>query len=142
MRKPAYKDARIQGISYRLLRDSVTRSLARLGLTMTGWVLLGTLKEHGALRLSRLAKFLDLEPPQITILIHELEQKGFVSRTADINDARAKEVALADKGISILKEAEGLVDTQVGKLMRGIKRQEIDMYFSVLERILRNAGHQ
>ena len=139
MRSPACKDARTQGISYRILRDTVTRSLARLGLSMTGWVLLGTLKEHGALRLTRLAKFMDLEPPQVTILIHELEEKGYVNRSTDKKDARAKQVVLADKGTDILHQAEVVVHSRLKALMKGITKREIDIYFSVLERIHRNS---
>ena len=96
-------DASITGFNQdgRLGRGRATRRAARLtGLTWTysALLILEGMKENATVRKSELAELVGTTPPTVTKLIKDLEDKGFVDRTADEQDGRASIVNLTDEG--------------------------------------------
>ena len=92
------------GLLFRQVRDAMwarmERELAAAGheLTFSQYITLKRLAE-GEARASELAQAADLNPGAMTRLLDRLEQKGFTTRVADLEDRRALRVALTESGI-------------------------------------------
>lgn len=70
-------------------------------LTMAAW--LG--RSAGAVTQSDLARFGDVHPMQVSLMLKALEGKGLVARTRSPADVRAKHVAVTPAGVAALRRA-------------------------------------
>lgn len=82
---------------FTLIRRVLDDRLRPHGVSVARKRVLGVL-EHGAVRQNVLATVLDLAPRTITELVDGLERDGFVSRTTDPGDRRARLVDLTPTG--------------------------------------------
>jgi DNA-binding MarR family transcriptional regulator len=77
------------------------------------WVL-HYVEAHAPLRVSELAKCMELDSSTVSRHIRHLEQNGYLSRTDDPDDRRATRVGLTARGRSVLEESmrarAGVVD--------------------------------
>lgn len=80
----------------RLLRTTYDRRVRELGLTRSQWWVLTHLFRKDGTTQSELAEILELEKPSLGRLLDRLEAKGWVQRTEDARDRRAKRVFLTD----------------------------------------------
>ncbi len=80
----------------RLLRTTYDRRVRDLGLTRSQWWVLTHLFRKDGITQSELAETLELEKPSLGRLLDRLEAKGWVRRTPDPRDRRAKRVYLTD----------------------------------------------
>ncbi len=70
--------------------------LAPLGLTVSGFRLIGeVMSSPDGIRQSELARRLGVRPPTISAAVRRLEERGFVYRTPDPEDPRARRVCLS-----------------------------------------------
>jgi DNA-binding MarR family transcriptional regulator len=94
-------------------RAAVDRTIAPLGLTHAQYSVLAPLlgMERSGHRPSQrqLADFTELEPLYVSKLARSLEAAGLVDRTGDPKDTRAVQLALTDRGRSVITEATRLV---------------------------------
>ena len=128
----------IQGRSHRLLRSTVSQALAKFGFNMTQWTLLCLVGEHEGIRLTEARLTLDVEAPLVTVVAHELEQKGLVLSMPDERDARAKLLTVTDAGREMLPKLEAAVQASLKPLVRGVTQAQLKEYFAVLEKIIAN----
>jgi DNA-binding MarR family transcriptional regulator len=56
-----------------------------------------------------LAKALEIDPPNATVLVHELEAEGFVARRPHPTDGRAKIVEATRKGKALARKADEIL---------------------------------
>ena len=68
-------------------------------------VLLARLQEHGAVRLSDLARLLFLDISTVSRHARTLEERGFVARAEDPDDGRAVRLRLTASGERVLEKA-------------------------------------
>ncbi len=96
-----------------LLADlvSVTNRLTRIAAQATGestspatWRTLSVLSTFGPMRLGELAKQSRVSQPTMTKIVANLNEVEWIRRIADVDDARAWQIALAPKGIKALAE--------------------------------------
>jgi DNA-binding MarR family transcriptional regulator len=64
----------------------------------------------GPATLRELARLLSTDPPYTTLIVDALEQRGFVVRTPDPRDRRAKLVTLTESGAAAAAHAARLLD--------------------------------
>ncbi|MEN2739752.1 MarR family transcriptional regulator [Microbacterium sp. X-17] len=95
--------------------------LARLAARVTGstespatWRTLSVLQTVGAMRLGELAAQSRVSQPTMTKLVRNLVEAEWVKRIADVDDARAWQIAITSKGAAALQDwrdtlAEALV---------------------------------
>lgn len=95
------------------LGDLVVAShrLARLAAQVTGntespatWRTLSVLQTGGAMRLGELASQSRVSQPTMTKLVRNLVESEWVKRIADVDDARAWQIAITQKGADALQE--------------------------------------
>lgn len=135
----AYSTGLLQGKAYRVLNTTLTKVLYRYDLSVPEWKILGSLYDHGAMKLADLAVHLDVEAPLVTALIDKLERKEFVQRTQSEKDKRSKIITITDKGKGTIISLEPQVKLSMAKLLKGINRKQLLTYITILETIINNA---
>ncbi|SIO29872.1 MarR family winged helix-turn-helix transcriptional regulator [Agromyces cerinus] len=88
---------------------SVNHRLTRLAATVTGntespavWRTLSVLRDLGPMRLGELAKVSRVTQPTMTKLVHALDERGWIRRIVDRDDARAMLISADPHGIAAL----------------------------------------
>ncbi|KRC59325.1 MarR family transcriptional regulator [Agromyces sp. Root81] len=88
---------------------SVNHRLTRLAATVTGntespavWRTLSVLRDLGPMRLGELARVSRVTQPTMTKLVHALDERGWIRRIVDANDARAMLISVDPRGLAEL----------------------------------------
>ncbi|MFC5789207.1 MarR family transcriptional regulator [Agromyces tardus] len=88
---------------------SVNHRLTRLAASVTGstespavWRTISVLRDVGPLRLGELARISRVSQPTMTKLVHALDERGWIRRIADANDARAWLISADPRGLAAL----------------------------------------
>jgi len=64
----------------------------------------------GSMPMGELAWQLGIDPPYLTLVVDDLEDRGLVARTDHPTDRRAKVVVATDRGLALAREAERILD--------------------------------
>lgn len=80
----------------------------------------------GALRISELAELLSIDTPGVTRKVQQLERLGYVSIQPEVEDKRAKRVALTANGDETLQRVMAAGKKRLGRLVDGWTQQEIE----------------
>ncbi|SDZ35039.1 MarR family winged helix-turn-helix transcriptional regulator [Herbiconiux ginsengi] len=119
-----------------LLSDlvSVTNRLTRIAAQATGestspatWRTLSVLSSFGPMRLGELAKQSRVSQPTMTKIVANLNEVEWIRRIADVDDARAWQIALAPKGIKALDEWRDRLGSALAPLFTDLDHEEIDV---------------
>jgi DNA-binding MarR family transcriptional regulator len=81
---------------------------------------------RGALRISELAELLGIDTPSVTRKVQLLERLGYVSIQPEVEDRRAKRVALTPNGDETLQRVMDAGKKRLARLFVGWTRQEIE----------------
>ena len=73
-----------------------------------------------------------------TNILKALEQKGLIERVSVTNDARLKKIILTERAIEIHKQIKREMEEREHRIRKGISKEELDTFFSVLDKIARN----
>ncbi len=86
------------------------------------------------LTLRALAEQLLADPPYVTLIVDDLEQRGLVQRTPHPDDRRSKLVALTDAGAAAAARADAILDEPPAAL-RELPAEDLAALLRVLERV-------
>ena len=90
----------------RMRRTLFDQAMKPLGITRSQWWVLSQLSRHsreGMLQ-TELARDLDVGKVTVGGLIDRLEASGYVKRTPDASDRRAKRIVITEQGRVVLKQ--------------------------------------
>ena len=90
---------------------------------------------RGPLAMGELAAALDMDRPNVTVLVDDLEERGLVRRAPHPTDRRAKVVQATRKGQALARRAEEILATPPAAL-RDLDAQDV----AALHHILRKAA--
>jgi DNA-binding MarR family transcriptional regulator len=119
-----------------LLSDlvSVTHRLTRIAAQATGeqtspatWRTLSVLSSFGPMRLGELAKQSRVSQPTMTKIVANLNEVEWIRRIADVDDARAWQIALAPKGIKALAEWRDKLGAALAPLFDDLDHEQIEV---------------
>lgn len=100
------------------------------GMTVAQAATLEALGQEGAMRLGRLGQLLGIAPSTLTRNLARVEEQGLVRRSSDVNDGRAFQIELTDKGRRVAARLESMED---GFAARVLGRLSIDARRRALE---------
>jgi DNA-binding MarR family transcriptional regulator len=86
------------------------------------------------LTLRALADLLAADPPYVTLMVDDLEQRGLVRRTPHPQDRRAKLVALTAAGRAAAARADAILD-EPPEALRHVPDEDLAALLRVLERL-------
>ncbi len=118
-----------------LLSDlvSVTQRLTRLAAQASGdttspavWRTLSVLDTFGPMRLGQLAKQNRVSQPTMTKIVANLNESEWIRRIADVDDARAWQIALAPKGVVALAAWRRKVGSVLAPLFSELGPVDVD----------------
>ncbi|KKQ38898.1 MAG: MarR family transcriptional regulator [Candidatus Roizmanbacteria bacterium GW2011_GWA2_37_7] len=135
----SYTLLRLQAKSYRLIKNSVSETLSRHGLSVLDWSLLGILfqKPEGG-RFVEISQEMGVEPPFVTELVTVLKKKGFVKIENNPEDRRAKYVLLSKKSTDSIPSIEQEIKNILSQLLDGVSSSEFRGYKTTMEKMLKN----
>lgn len=88
----------------------------------------------------QLAKSLNYSKATSTRAIQKLEEEGYITRKRDVNDKRAYNVFLTDKGKILEPEINKIISEWNAILLTGFENNEKKKYISFLKKTINNAS--
>src|SRR6266542_4304903 len=111
------------------------------GLTFARYeaLVLLTFSSRGSLPLGKMGERLQVHPTSVTSIVRRLESAGLVTRTPHPDDGRAILCEITPEGRELVERATAdLVAADFA--VRGLSEEQLEMLWSVLEPLRRNAG--
>ncbi len=118
----------------RMRRTLFDQAMKPLGITRSQWWVLSQLSRHtreGLLQ-TELARDLDVGKVTVGGLIDRLEASGYVVRTPDASDRRAKRIQITEGGREVLRQMVSVGQKLNGIILAGLSPADIE----TTERIL------
>lgn len=122
--------------AFNAIQADVNAALAPFDLRMGTFSTLVMIVDNPGLRQSQLADVLAIEPPNLVLVIDELERRGLITRERAVDDRRAYALLvtlagrrLHDAALAAVKAHEarmtaGLTDAERAQLIRALRRIE------------------
>ncbi|MFB2581544.1 MarR family winged helix-turn-helix transcriptional regulator [Herbiconiux sp. P15] len=112
---------------------STTSPNAARSVSPATWRTLSALSTFGPMRLGELAKQARVSQPAMSKIVANLNEVEWIRRIADVDDARAWQIALAPKGIRALAEWREKLDGALAPLFDGLDASEIETISRALD---------
>jgi len=129
-----YQAVILQARAYRTVRTFMVETLRNYGLTLTEWLMIGVVVDtnRDGARISDLAEVLGVELPVITNLVKRAELTGWVTRTTDTTDKRAKRIISTMEGREKACDIEGELQTATGTWLKDLDVSMLDGYLTTV----------
>lgn len=88
-----------------------------------------------SLPMGELAELLGIDPPYMTLVVDDLEARGFVQRRDHPADRRAKLVVATEMGLGVAREADRILDEPPRSLLT-LSQRELLMIESALIKVV------
>ena len=123
-----------QARAFRTLRSFMSDILKQYDLTITEWLLIGSVVDTAGMgiRISELAELLGVEMPVVTNLVNRAEKTGWVTRLADDKDKRAKRVYSTKDGGKKACDIEGEIREATAGWLDGLEASDLLTYMNVV----------
>jgi DNA-binding MarR family transcriptional regulator len=118
-----------------LLFDRIGKLLRPLNVSAAGGLVLGMLRDQGAMSPSVLGERLIVTRATVTGLLDSLEQRGFVRRTAHPTDRRSITVEITPEGLEVLAELRVVVHRNEKAWLGGLSDDDLRAYIALLHRV-------
>ena len=74
----------------------------------------------------------------VTSMLNNMEKNGLIKRESVERDARLKKIILTDKALKIHKEITENINTIEEKMLKGINKKDIEIFFQIIGKIRQN----
>jgi DNA-binding MarR family transcriptional regulator len=123
-----------------VLFDRIGRLLRPLGVSAAGGLVLGLLRDRGAMSPSEIGESLIVTRATVTGVVDSLERRGFVRRSPNPTDRRGLLVELTPDGTRVVAEVRSLIHRNEKAWMDGLSDEELAAYIGLLHRIQETIG--
>ncbi|WMJ22727.1 MarR family transcriptional regulator [Paludicola sp. MB14-C6] len=124
--------------SAKILADCFEKRLNFYNITRTQWIALYYVNINKMITQKQLADKMSLKEPSVVRLLDKMEALGWITRISSENDKRIKTLKLTDSGKKIEAEMLSVAEGFRNDVIRDISSQDIDIYNSVLSKMLDN----
>jgi DNA-binding MarR family transcriptional regulator len=118
-----------------MLFDQIGRLLRPLNVSAAGGLVLGVLRDHGAMSPSALSDRLIVTRATVTGVVDSLEARGFVRRSPNPDDRRGLLVEITADGLAVLGDLRTLVHRNEKAWMADLSEADLRGYIELLHRI-------
>jgi DNA-binding MarR family transcriptional regulator len=119
-----------------LMRTHFERQrLAAVGLSMSEFVTLWSVKVGGEMEAGEVAAEVGLPPSSFTGLAKRLEDRGLLARRRHPNDGRSVLVAITPSGEELVAEAFRLANSGARAMTAALEPHEVDQLGELLQRV-------
>ncbi len=128
--------------AYNIIRSDLSKALEPLGLRITTYSSLILIVGNPGIRQSELATALDIERPNMVVILDDLEQRGWITRERVVTDRRAYALFATLAGRNVSDKAMELDSKSEAKLMSSLTEIEVKTLTSALNKIERIGEEQ
>ncbi|MBV8464606.1 MAG: MarR family transcriptional regulator [Burkholderiales bacterium] len=121
------------------LGDTLNDELADLGISWAQWKVLIRIHFGDKPTSANLCRGLEMDTGSMTRMLDRLEEKGLISRNRCIHDRRVIYLALTDAGRAMVPDMLEAVVTVLNDLLEDFSVEEVELFKSMIRRILANA---
>lgn len=114
------------------------RQLAVLGLSNGQGGVISALGRNGSLTQNELARFRQVTPATISIMLDRMERDGLVIRDSMWGNNRANQVRLTDKGMEIFKKLDSFMTKEPDVVFGGLTDEEKQQAATIFRKITDN----
>lgn len=116
------------------------RSFREKGFDITPqqWAVLNRLWEMEGLHQSKLAEKTTKNRHNMTMILKQLEIKGFVEKRSDTRDKRLQRIYLTKSGKALKEKLIPIATDIIEKLFRGVASQDMDVLSKVHKTMIKN----
>lgn len=145
---PELKAWRSLADTYRIVHARVNADLRQYGLTLPQYSVMRIVgkSEAGSLEMNEIASELLVTLANVTVIVDNLESRGYLKRVRGENDRRVVRVGLTPKGRTLWEKISAAHRAKVAELMKGLSARELRELTAqtgkVRERILRTTGSE
>ncbi|MDZ4265899.1 MAG: MarR family transcriptional regulator [Mycobacterium sp.] len=121
-----------------LLRELITAEgpvLAAHGLTMWGYVVLSTLDQGSIRTQAALAEAINADKTRIIPTLDDLQDRGYISRSADPDDRRVRLLAITDAGRAVKDAAQSEIQRGEERWLAELSPDERRVFLRALRRM-------
>lgn len=118
-----------------LIFDRIGRLLRPLSVSAAGGLVLGVLRDRGAMSPSELGERLIVTRATVTGLLDSLQRRGFVTRSPNPADRRSLVVEITPDGLVVLQQLRTLIHRHEQTWMSALTDAELGVYIETLQRI-------
>jgi DNA-binding MarR family transcriptional regulator len=123
-----------------MLFDRIGRLLRPLDVSAAGGLVLGLLRDNGALSPSQLGERMIVTRATVTGVVDSLERRGYVRRTPNPADRRSLLVEITPRGREIVQEVRTLIHRNERDWLAVLSEEELTTYIGLLHRIQDSLG--
>ncbi len=127
---------------FKALEDSANHFLAEYGINNTHYIALMMIysSEGNTLNPCKLSESLLSSRPNVTRLINELVENGWVERKGSMEDRRRIDLSLTSAGMALLEEILPRNLDRINQIWTDFSAEEIDLTENLLRKILSQIG--
>ena len=115
--------------------DQIGRLLRPLGVSAAGGLVLGQLRDHGAMSPSELGERLIVARATVTGLVDSLERPGYVRRSPNPADRRSLIIEITPEGLDVVQEVRTRIHRYEKVLLSTFSDEVLRAYIEQLHRI-------
>ncbi len=131
-----YNLIRLQGKSYRFIKNYINEFLSANKLSSLEWGILGLLYENAdGMQYREIAQSMGVEPPFITELISKLQKLNVIKIKDSEKDKRSKLVSLTEKGKKHVETIEKNLKEKFTSHLKDISPNEWSDFLDMLRKI-------
>ncbi len=121
--------------AFNVIRNDLARTLEPFELRMLTFSALATIAKNEGLRQFELADALDIERPNLVVIIDELEGRDLITREKVPTDRRAYALFMTDEGRRLYKRASKAVVEHEKRLFQNLSEDEQKQFLKTLNMI-------
>ena len=122
----------VSGYLYRIVRYAARD----LGIRWTALMVLKDLSLLGPSTQRTLADVEQVTEPTMTVLLRQMQQRGWITRSRDPNSGRSKRVTMTAKGARELANAGRVLREGLGGELAGLSAAELDSIAAALQPLM------
>ncbi len=116
----------------------IDRQLSELGLSNGQGGVISALGRAGSLTQNALARFRQVTPATISIMLDRMERDGLVERFSPKENSRAKYVRLTEAGQALFVRLDALMNRQSDVVFAGLSQREKEQAAGLFKRLTAN----
>lgn len=120
------------------LSDDFNRRLLEYKITRVNFIAIYYIGESEDISQRELSEKMDVNDSSIARLIDRMEKEELVERKRDLKDRRTVRIRLTEKGSLIRKALMPVAEKFQNDVTSGISQEELDVFNSVLEKMVKN----
>jgi DNA-binding MarR family transcriptional regulator len=122
--------------TYTRFKNGMDQVLSEQGLTMEQYLVLATIKYHGApMRITDIARWLERSTNSVTMIVDRMVKAGLLRRVRDRSDRRVVNVFLTSKAENVLKPANPAAWDFMQQGMSPLSYKDKNTFVSLLKTI-------